>query len=266
MSKTKRTIFWVLLIHIFAVGLTVVGVKLYKRKKTHHIVRTSNRDSGQTNHSGYVFGIDVSHHQSNINWHKVRTSKHDIKFVFVRASYGAFKRDRKFKRNWQALQKEKYLKGAYHYFKPNQSGASQWHFFDHIVELKKGDFPPVLDIEDAPSNPSAKNIRRWKKDLKTWADLAEKKYGKKPIIYSGRKFYETHLKTLFPSGQYPLWVAQYPSKRAAISYSTKSRIRHLGWKFHQFSDRIGVKGIPVGTFADGNDFNGTMQDLKALTL
>ncbi len=266
MSKTKRTIFWVLLIHVFAVGLTVVGIKIYRRTKPSHFVGTSNRDRGQSNHAGYLFGIDVSHHQGNINWKKVRTSRHEIKFVFVRASYGALKRDGKFKRNWRALQKESYLIGAYHYFKSNQSGASQWYFFDHIVDLKQGDFPPVLDIEDAPRISSAKAIKKWKKNLKVWADLAEKKYGKKPIIYSGRKFYETHLKTLFPADQYPLWVAQYPSKKAVISYSPKSKIRHLNWTLHQFSDHIGVKGIPVGSYADGNDFNGTMAALKALTL
>ena len=54
---------------------------------------------------------------------------------------------------------------------------------------------------------------------------------------------------------YPLWVA---------SYNRKFRIRRLNWTFHQFTDRVRVEGIKVLT--DGNDFNGSMEQLLGMCL
>ena len=38
----------------------------------------------------------------------------------------------------------------------------------------------------------------------------------------------------------------------------------MDWKFHQFSDKVRVKEISEKV--DGNDFDGTIQELKELTI
>ncbi len=49
--------------------------------------------------SKYIFGIDISHYQSRINWDELRTSHHPIEYIFVRATMGDDGTDSRFKEN-----------------------------------------------------------------------------------------------------------------------------------------------------------------------
>jgi len=199
--------------------------------------------------SEYVFGIDVSHYQGKISWERVVQSKHPIKFVFVRATMGEDGRDKKYLRNWVQSKKKGYLRGAYHYYRPNENSTAQFKNFVKRVKLEKGDFPPVLDIEEE-SDFGTGNLR---KGILNWLKLAEEHYKVRPIIYTGRSFYKSYLKGHVE--QYPLWIA---------SYSGKHKLRGIDWTMHQFTEEVKVKGIPE--MVDGNDFNGNMEELKAITL
>jgi GH25 family lysozyme M1 (1,4-beta-N-acetylmuramidase) len=98
-----------------------------------------------------------------------------------------------------------------------------------------------------------KGRKRLRQDISIWLKMAEKEYGVKPMVYTGLHFYKLHLKGHL--NDYPLWVA---------SYGRKFRIRRLNWTFHQFTDRVRVEGIKVLT--DGNDFNGSMEQLLRMCL
>ena len=77
----------------------------------------------------------------------------------------------------------------------------------------------------------------------------EKKYGVKPIIYTGRKFYTKYLKDEF--SDCPLWIA---------SYSNENSINGIEWDLHQFTEKVIVKGVPEKV--DGNNFKGDFVKLK----
>ena len=116
------------------------------------------------------------------------------------------------------------------------------------VDLKPGDLPPVLDIEQLNGSTSA-NV---KKEAKEWLDVVENYYHVKPIIYTNVDFYNRHLGTDFDA--YPLWIAHY--------YQLEQPKIGRGWIFWQHSDEGRVNGIL--SKVDFNVFNGdslAFQDL-----
>lgn len=198
------------------------------------------------------FGIDVSEYQDKINWDKVKEidGGYPIEFVFVRASIGNERADRKFKKYWKKAKEKGFICGAYHYYRPNENSIEQADNFIKQVTLVEGDFPPVLDIEKLPKTQS---IERLKVGLKRWLERVEAHYGVKPIIYSGESYYEDFLKDDFE--EYPFWIANYTAFYKDIDDE---------WSIWQLTENgriLGIKG-PV----DINIYNGTSVEMKELLI
>ena len=215
-----------------------------------NFLSTNDRESYHFGHSKYIFGIDISHYQGKVNWNKLQKSHHPIKYIFIRSTMGDDGIDSRFKENWKNAKEHGYLRGAYHYYRPNENSAKQFKNFSKNTVLKKGDFIPILDVEES-SKLGKKNLQT---GVLNWLKLAEKKYEVKPMIYSGRKFYEEQLKGVIDKS-YPIWIA---------SYSNKKKVKHINWKFHQFTERVKIKGI--GGHVDGNDFQGSINDLGKMCI
>jgi GH25 family lysozyme M1 (1,4-beta-N-acetylmuramidase) len=193
----------------------------------------------------YCFGIDVSQYQGQINWDEVLLTKHPLRFVIARASMGTDGQDPQFAANWQALERIGLQRGAYHYYRPFQNSTEQARNFINLVQLKKGDFPPVLDVEKM-SPFGAANLRE---GVQNWLRIVGQHYRCKPIVYTGRFFYERYLKGSIDG--YPLWVA---------SYGPHHKVQHLPWTFYQFSEKMVVHGI--NSYVDGNFFQGSLPKLR----
>ncbi len=198
------------------------------------------------------FGIDVSEYQDKINWDKVKEidGGYPIEFVFVRASIGNERADRKFKKYWKKAKEKGFICGAYHYYRPNENSIEQADNFIKQVTLVEGDFPPVLDIEKLPKTQS---IERLKVGLKRWLEKVEAHYGVKPIIYSGESYYEDFLKDDFE--EYPFWIANYTAFYKDIDDE---------WSIWQLTENGRIPGIkgPV----DINIYNGTSVEMKELLI
>lgn len=194
-------------------------------------------------HHDKVFGIDVSEYQGNIEWDKVKfvQDSFPIRFVMVRATAGVDKVDSKFETNWNSLKKQSFAKGAYHYYRPNENSIRQAQNFIKIVKIEKGDFPPILDIENLPKKQSMDSL---KVALKRWLQYVENHYKMRPIIYSGENYYKNFLKEDFP--EYQFWIANYNGWIHEINPD---------WMFWQFTEKASVPGIKG--FVDLNIYNGT---------
>ena len=190
-----------------------------------------------------MHGIDVSHHQDNIDWDAVKAMKvQEIKidFVFIKATEGLGRVDNAFRRNWFNARQAGIPRGAYHYFLPSKSGKAQAENFIATIQPEKGDLPPVLDIEQT-NGASVEDIQQRAKD---WLMMIEKQFKVKPIIYTNVDFYENFLAGKFDD--YPLWIAHY-------LVQDKPRIqRH--WSFWQHNEKGHVNGIDANV--DFNVFNG----------
>jgi len=199
-------------------------------------------------HKDKVFGIDVSHYQGKIDWETVLNDNDDfpIGFVFVRATAGKSKLDSEYKNNWKGAKNSGYLRGAYHYYRPDENSVKQADNFIKNVKLSKGDLPPVLDVEKIPNKQSLDSL---KSGLKRWLVKVENHYGMKPIIYSGESFYTDFLKKEFKG--YDLWIANYSFFEDEIRKE---------WLFWQFTDKAVLKGIE--TPVDVDIYNGNFVELK----
>lgn len=203
-------------------------------------------------HSDCLFGFDVSYYQNEINWRGIDSlyEKFPLDFVFIRSTMGDNGIDKKFKQNWKYAKARLLVRGAYHYYRPDENSTLQAKNFIKNTPLAVGDFVPVLDIEDYPKKQSIEDLC---KGVKNWLTIVEKHYGVKPIIYSGENFYNTNLKQHFP--EYKIWIAKY----SAFSEKIKGN-----WHFWQFTDKGSVKGIEGNV--DLNIFNGNRHELKSFLL
>lgn len=203
-------------------------------------------------HSDKIFGIDISEYQSKIDWPSVNliNEKFPLDFVFIRATMGERKRDKRFKENWNAVIDRNKLRGAYHYFRPNENSIKQAQNFINTVKLLPGDLPPVLDIEERPRSQSMDSL---KVGLKRWLDRVEDHYKVKPIVYSGDSYFSDFLEKEFEG--YTLWIANY-------NFWVEKPKGH--WNFWQFSEKGSVNGVKG--FVDLNMFQGDIEELEELCI
>ena len=203
---------------------------------------------------GYeVRGLDISHYQDRISWERLRNaniSGQPVRFVFIKATEGESLIDENFNENFYQARQNDIIRGAYHFFVPDVDARRQARFFIKQVHLEQGDLPPVLDVEKAGNL----NTQQLQKAVRQWLDIVEQHYGVKPILYTGYKFKLQYLNT--PAfDEYPYWIAHY----------YVGKLEYKGpWAFWQYTDVGHVDGI--SGYVDCNTFNGTLQQLHALTI
>jgi len=200
-----------------------------------------------------VFGIDVSQYQAEIDWKKLKEAQ-SIDFVFIRATAGKDHLDKKFKKNWASAKEKNIIRGAYHYYRPDENSTDQANFFIKNVKLEVGDFPPVLDIEKYSKVQSLISL---KNGLLNWLDIVEEYYGVTPILYTYNKFYVSTIADDKRFDKYPVWIAWYNTKQ-----NPQNVVKD--WVFWQFTDKGQIEGI-VGD-VDVNAFNGKIQELDGLRI
>ncbi len=235
--------------------LYYLGFKSYKLKyEAAEAKRISDVRNYQVleNHQGKAIGLDVSEFQGKIDWTLVETieENHPLEFVFIRATAGNDRVDGQFKENWLGAKSRKMIRGAYHYYRPNENSLEQAQLFIKTVHIHKGDLPPVLDIEKLPKGQSLDSL---KIGLRRWLKAVEAHYKVKPIIYTGEKYYDDFLKEDF--SDYLFWIANYNFYREKIGED---------WLFWQFTEKASVSGIKGNV--DVNIYNGDVEQLRFITM
>ncbi len=198
-----------------------------------------------------VFGTDVSRHQGKIKWDelsKFRFDEKKIEFVFIKATEGETWQDEKFDYNWKKAKAYNILRGAYHFYRPKIHSAKQMKNFTNTVELKKGDLPPVLDVEIESSLPKS----TYRKGVLNCLKIMETTYGVKPIIYTNQKLYREYFKHK-NFKEYRFWISRLKS--------TPPRMDH--WHFWQFTYEAVIDG--TYEYVDMNVFNGSKEELHKMT-
>jgi GH25 family lysozyme M1 (1,4-beta-N-acetylmuramidase) len=246
--RKKPYLPWLLALSFIA--FVFVFIRFYDRIEALRPVLKNNtqenlHETSMADDQTYCFGIDVSQYQGEINWDELMLTKHPLRFVIVRSTMGSNGVDAQFVKNWTEAKRVGLKRGVYHFYRPFQNSTDQANNFIANVRLNPDDFPPVLDVERM-SPFGEDNLRQ---GVRNWLKIIEKHYGVKPIVYTGRHFYERHLQGYIDG--YPLWVA---------SYGEHHKVEHLPWSFYQFSEKMTVHGI--STAVDGNFFKGSLTKLR----
>lgn len=173
-----------------------------------------------------VQGLDVSGYQPGVDWQQQWNM--GARFAYVKASEGTYMTNNYFGAQYQGARNVGMIRGAYHFAIPNwSSGADQARYFVNNGGGWSADgytLPPVLDFEfnpyagrtDIPGytpgntcyDMSASQLSSWVRDFgNTMLSLT----GRLPVIYTNTSWWNQCLGTQTGFGDYPLWVAAYPS-------------------------------------------------------
>lgn len=243
-KKKKSAFVWIIAVTFLTMLLLIAYLWKEKKNTPIPIAFTYDADFGIPLPDNFtIHGIDVSVHQSNINWGMVKNTHSDniaIGFVFIKATEGLSDADKQFNKNWQQLAQFGIVRGAYHFFLATKNGTLQAQNYIHTVQLQPGDLPPAVDVEEL----YGVTPMQLKKRLKDYLQTIEDYYNVKPIIYTYASFYESYLGKDFDD--YPLWVAHYKEPQ-------QPRIQRP-WQFWQHSNEGHISGIK--TKVDFNVFNG----------
>jgi lysozyme len=204
--------------------------------------------------SGFLcYGIDISHHQGRIDWNRVAGASaangYPIRFAIMKATEGSTFTDQEYPENIRNARAAGFVCGVYHFYNPGTSPEKQAVHYINTVELLKGDFVPVVDVER-----TGRSSAELQRELLIFLKALEHHYGVKPIIYASSKFRKRHLDNpAFDS--YPFWVAHYYVVRPE---TTKP------WVLWQFTDHASVEGIRE--YTDLNVFRGSEADFQSLRI
>ena len=196
-----------------------------------------------------IYGIDVSHYQSRVNWEVV--AQEGISFAFVKATEGVSHQDSLFCLNWTGIQDAGLKRGAYHFFLPGVPAALQANNFIDLVDLQPGDLPPVLDVEVIQGASRLELVE----GVREWLRLVELRYHVKPILYTNLKFYYQYLYRQFED--HPIWIARYNVFQPRI-FGGKD------WHFWQYANKGQMNGIYGDV--DFNVFRGNWAELDSICL
>jgi GH25 family lysozyme M1 (1,4-beta-N-acetylmuramidase) len=192
-------------------------------------------------------GIDVSKYQGAIDWNAVANA--GIVYTIIRVSHGVNTLDEYFDDNWAQSRAAGIYAGVYQYFEPGQDVIAQADILlDRMGPLGPEDLPPVLDVESTTGLPPDQVAAA----VGQWIDHVEAAIGTKPIIYTGRYFWQDNVGSNAFS-DYPLWIAHYTDGCPNIPDQWSD------WVFHQYTSSGSVAGI--GGAVDRDNFNGGLDEL-----
>lgn len=205
-----------------------------------------------------VQGLDVSDHQTSINWIKVHSS--GAQFAYVKATEGTSFTNARFASEYDGSYQAGLIRGAYHFARPNtSSGAAQARYFVAHGGGWRADgrtLPGALDMEPNPYGHTCYGLSRsamvaW---IAAFAGTYHALTSRWPVIYTARNWWAacTGGYTGF-AAQDPLWVARYAASPGALP---------AGWSFYTF-----WQYAPNGTFPGDQDiFNGSNARLRTLAV
>ncbi|MDE5946351.1 MAG: glycoside hydrolase family 25 protein [Oscillospiraceae bacterium] len=178
-------------------------------------------------------GIDVSSHQKNIDWNKV---KNNIEFAILRAGYGreVSQRDDFFEENYRKCKENNIPCGAYwySYATTKQDALKEADVCLEVIKNKKFEYPIYFDIED--SSQSSLGREKISEISETFCKRLEEA-GYWTGIYSYKSFLESNL-TEEIRNRYAVWIAHTGVEKT--NYSGQYGI----WQFSHTGHIDGING------------------------
>lgn len=185
-------------------------------------------------------GIDISNHNGNINWSKVKAD--GVEAVYIKATEGTTYQDPWLNSHYAGAKGVGLPTGFYHFLVGTSQPESQAHNFYNQIKDKKNDLLPCLDIEVSGFDVGDYALRF----LKKFKELS----GMGMVIYTGAYFSRDNL-IMEIKKNYPLWLAHYGVEPWKSNLVTLAGFTTLVG--HQYTETGRVAGI--NTNVDMNVFN-----------
>ena len=193
--------------------------------------------------------IDISHHQGNIDFHKVKIA--GIQAVILKATEGTNYKDQAYKEYKKAAEDVGLLCGAYH-FGHYGDGVAQADYFMQSIGIDKSTLM-ILDLEWVMSAGQKKDPMSLVQ-AEQFVKRVFQKTGRWPGVYTSFSFLDEYkYKSSKELSNCWLWVAQY-------SKTPKVPPIWPEWTLWQYTESGIVNGIH--TNCDRDKFKGTVAELR----
>jgi len=179
-----------------------------------------------------IYGIDISRYQHGkgrkkypILWDRLRISylgsknqhhakgtvDYPVSFVFIKSTESTSIRNPFYANDYVKARQQGIPIGAYHFFSCKTSGSAQAQHFLNNTLFRKGDLPPVLDLEPYPSQIEAMGgAGVMFRNVRAWLQAVEHRTGVKPILYVNQMFVNRYLPEAPDlKRDYQVWIARY---------------------------------------------------------
>lgn len=200
--KVRRLVYLILATAL-GVGLLFCNLDNVKRIAKDLIIRSCNKGTAIRPTAGEVWGIDISHHQKNVNWYKMEAEKPH--FIFLKATEGSTHVDTRYTKYKKEAESLGISTGAYHFFSYSSDGTRQAEHFLATAHLQSGNLLPVLDCEFKNNMPNKREVT---KQLMRFIKTIEEELNVSPIIYCECSYYDKYLRDEL-NGRCPLWISNF---------------------------------------------------------
>ncbi|MBN9670902.1 lysozyme [Labrenzia aggregata] len=139
-----------------------------------------------------IRGIDVSHHQGEIDWPTVAGD--DVAFAYIKASEGGDFKDGAFARNWAGAGAAGIARGAYHFFSLCKPGLEQAENFLSVLPQDSRMLAPMVDLEFTGNCARRPQVTEVLKEISDFAAQVEQARGRQVIFYAPKDFFVAYLK------------------------------------------------------------------------
>lgn len=251
--KKSTIVALVISIVIFGGAFIYLKDKKLKADKVTTSTTTTTEKEAPKAVSGTYYGIDVSHWNGNIV--EDIDKMDDLSFGICKATQGVDYVDPDFDMNWGALQKKGLIRGAYHFYKTENSPTTQAQFYyDHLsAHSDKKQMTFIVDIE-AGSLSGKETISSVEEGLLAFLKKLKELTGKTPMVYTNYAFANKYL-TDATLAQYPLWLAEYSGQ---ASPSIPTVWQQEGYTIWQKTDTHDLNSSKV----DYDEYNGVLAALN----
>lgn len=238
------------------------GVWQANQFKGEHMIYTPHR----------VYGIDISRYQHEVGrkryaiaWNRLRITRlaasvrrtqgsvdYPVSFVYIKATQGTSISSRYHAADAAAARRQGIAVGSYHFFSM-KPGNLQARFFLKKARPRKGDLPPMLDVELTDRQIAKMGGRdAMFHHMLLWLRAVGRHCGTDPVLYVSQRFVNRYM-PYAPAElkKYKVWIARYGE------YKPYVRLQY--WQLSPTGSVTGIHG-----HVDINVFNGTREHFEEM--
>lgn len=222
-----------------------------EKPRPDHYTKALDKPRLRMNGGEGLHGFDISHYQGHINFDALAADPH-CGYLYLKASEAATNKDNMYNTYYKEAKRVGLKVGSYHFFRGNYSAREQFENFRSVLKDKPQDLIPIIDVEVLARRVS---IYQYMERLQELCRLVEKEFGRKPMIYTGQKFYNMHFAGTKFVGKYKFMIARYTD----IEPELKNNDDFVIWQYTGHGSARGVRGhIDISMFVRGHTIHEIM--------
>jgi lysozyme len=179
----------------------------------------------------HVHGIDLSHYQGDVFWETVGGNTKTA-YVYLKATEGGDRIDSRYERNIDLAHRYGLKVGSYHFFRPKTALELQLANFKAQCLPGEQDLIPMLDVETT----AGLSDEAFCDSLNRFLQLMESAYHQKPLVYTGRNFYNRYLQGMIDD--YCVMIALYTDEEPILEDGRDVTM----WQYTGKGSIVGVNG------------------------